>query len=68
MISLPSTVRSLQTTCTRNGLGTVISNRILTLDVDTQMGAGQHYLLNTAIAVNQLAVYPTALVGTQETN
>jgi hypothetical protein len=27
----------------------------------------RHYLLNTAIAVNQLAVYPAALVGTQET-
>jgi hypothetical protein len=30
----------LQTTSTRNGLGTVIRNRILTLDVDTLMGAG----------------------------
>ena len=29
------------TVCTRNGLGAVVSNRILTLDVDTLMGAGQ---------------------------
>ena len=34
----------IKTTCTRNGSRTAISNRILTLDVDTYMGAGQDEL------------------------
>jgi hypothetical protein len=48
----------IQTTCTRNGLGTVIRNRILTLDVDTLMGADHLVTLQAHPRVVQDVVNP----------